>query len=38
MLITNSEFVQSFIRLTDNAFRKGWHERNGGNLRLSHKI
>ena len=25
-------FVQGFIRLTDDAFRQGWHERNGGNL------
>ena len=31
MLITNAEFIQGFIRLTDDAF-KGWHERNGGNL------
>ena len=26
MLITNAEFIQGFIRLTDNAFKKGWHE------------
>ncbi len=32
MLVTDAEFVQGFIRLTDDAFRKGWHERNGGNL------
>ena len=32
MLITNAEFIQRFIRLTDDAFKKGWHERNGGNL------
>ena len=32
MLITNAEFIQGFIRLTDDAFKKGWHERNGGNL------
>ncbi|MDR2509369.1 MAG: rhamnulose-1-phosphate aldolase [Spirochaetaceae bacterium] len=25
-------FVQGFIRLTSDAFVKGWHERNGGNL------
>jgi len=24
--------MQGFIRLTDDAFKKGWHERNGGNL------
>lgn len=32
MLITNAEFIQRFIRLADDAFKKGWHERNGGNL------
>ncbi len=32
MSILDAEFVQGFIRLTDDAFRKGWHERNGGNL------
>lgn len=30
--ITEAEFVKGFIRLTDDAFKKGWHERNGGNL------
>lgn len=25
-------FMQGFIRLTDDAFKQGWHERNGGNL------
>ena len=32
MLVTDAKFVQGFIRLTDDAFRKGRHERNGGNL------
>lgn len=32
MDIKNAEFIQGFIRLTKDAFRKGWHERNGGNL------
>ena len=32
MKITDASFVQEFIRVTDDAFRKGWHERNGGNL------
>ena len=32
MVVTNAEFIQGFIRLTDDAFKKGWHERNGGNL------
>jgi rhamnulose-1-phosphate aldolase len=30
--VTNAPFVRGFIRLTDDAFQKGWHERNGGNL------
>jgi rhamnulose-1-phosphate aldolase len=32
MNILDAEFVKGFIRLTDDAFRQGWHERNGGNL------
>ncbi|VBB09787.1 Hypothetical protein LUCI_5085 [Lucifera butyrica] len=32
MDIKNAKFIQGFIRLTEDAFRKGWHERNGGNL------
>ena len=32
MVVTNAEFIQGFIRLTDDAFKKCWHERNGGNL------
>jgi rhamnulose-1-phosphate aldolase len=32
MPITDAKFIQDFIRLTDDAFKKGWHERNGGNL------
>lgn len=32
MNILDAEFVKGFIRLTDDAFKKGWHERNGGNL------
>lgn len=31
MDILQEKFMQGFIRLTDDAFRKGWHERNGGN-------
>jgi rhamnulose-1-phosphate aldolase len=30
--VGEAPFVRGFIRLTDDAFRKGWHERNGGNL------
>ena len=31
MDICKEKFMEGFIRLTDDAFRKGWHERNGGN-------
>ncbi len=32
MDIKDSKFLEGFIRLTADAFKKGWHERNGGNL------
>ena len=32
MEIKNAEFMERFQRLTADAFQKGWHERNGGNL------
>lgn len=32
MDIKDAKFMEGFIRLTADAFRKGWHERNGGNL------
>ncbi|MHC6203080.1 rhamnulose-1-phosphate aldolase [Breznakiellaceae bacterium SP9] len=32
MIITELPFMKGFIRLTLDAFYKGWHERNGGNL------
>ncbi|MBQ3679648.1 MAG: rhamnulose-1-phosphate aldolase [Succinivibrio sp.] len=32
MNILDSKFLESFKRLTSDAFKKGWHERNGGNL------
>ncbi len=32
MEVKDSTFIQGFMRLTDDAFKKGWHERNGGNL------
>lgn len=31
-LIREIPFVRRFIRMTGDAFQKGWHERNGGNL------
>ena len=32
MKILNAEFVQDFMRLADDGWQQGWHERNGGNL------
>ncbi|MGL5434653.1 MAG: rhamnulose-1-phosphate aldolase, partial [Lachnospiraceae bacterium] len=32
MNVTEAKFVQGFIRLCDDGFNQGWHERNGGNL------
>ena len=32
MRVLDTIFVQGFIRMTDDGFKKGWHERNGGNL------
>lgn len=32
MNVTEAKFVKDFIRLCDDGFRQGWHERNGGNL------
>jgi rhamnulose-1-phosphate aldolase len=32
MAMTDLEFVKGYIRLTEDAVRKGWHERNGGNF------
>jgi rhamnulose-1-phosphate aldolase len=32
MKVLESAFMQGFIRVCDDAFQKGWHERNGGNL------
>ncbi len=32
MTITDLEFIQSFIRMANDGFALGWHERNGGNL------
>lgn len=32
MKILDMTFVQGFIRMADDGFRMGWHERNGGNL------
>ena len=32
MKITEAEFVQGFMRLANDGWEQGWHERNGGNL------
>ncbi len=32
MNILDTEFIKGFIRMADDGFRQGWHERNGGNL------
>ena len=32
MKVLEAEFVKEFIKLCDNGYKKGWHERNGGNL------
>ena len=30
--IYDNEFMQGFMRMADDGFQQGWHERNGGNL------
>lgn len=30
--ILESKFVKAFIKMADDGFQQGWHERNGGNL------
>lgn len=32
MSITNVKFVQEFVRMCNDGWQQGWHERNGGNL------
>lgn len=32
MRILDAEFVQGFIRMANDGWEQGWHERNGGNL------
>ena len=32
MNILDLEFVKGFIRMCNDGFNQGWHERNGGNL------
>lgn len=39
MKILDAEFVKGFIRMADDGWQQGWHERNGGNLsyRVKHE-
>ncbi len=32
MKVLDSEFMQGFMRMADDGWQQGWHERNGGNL------
>ena len=32
MKILESKFVKGFIKMADDGYKQGWHERNGGNL------
>ena len=32
MKVLDALFAKQFINLCDNGYKKGWHERNGGNL------
>ena len=32
MKVLESKFVQGFIKMANDGYLQGWHERNGGNL------
>lgn len=32
MRVLEAKFIKEFIRICSNGYKKGWHERNGGNL------
>lgn len=32
MKVTDTKFVQGFMRMCEDGYQQGWHERNGGNL------
>ena len=32
MKVLEAPFVQGFMRMADDGWQQGWHERNGGNL------
>ena len=31
MKVLDAEFVKGFMRMADDGWQQGWHERNGGN-------
>lgn len=38
MKILDTKFVKGFIKMADDGFHQGWHERNGGNLSYRLKL
>ena len=32
MSMQDMKFIQNFMKMTNDAWLKGWHERNGGNI------
>ena len=39
MKVLDSKFVKDFIKMADDGYHEGWHERNGGNLnKILHKF
>lgn len=32
MKVLDTKFVRGFIKMAEDGFQQGWHERNGGNL------
>lgn len=37
MEVLDEGFIRSFIRMADDGWKQGWHERNGGNLSVPSK-
>ena len=38
MKILDSKFVRGFIKMANDGYLQGWHERNGGNLSYRLKL
>ena len=38
MNVLDAEFVKGFIRMANDGWEQGWHERNGGNLSYRMKM